>query len=61
MPIYEYICEDCGYIFSELVLHKDKQIVCPKCKSKNIKRKTVYSNSLKFIGSGFYVNDYKGK
>jgi putative FmdB family regulatory protein len=33
MPIYEYVCEDCGTKFEKLVLRaSDKEgLACPKC------------------------------
>lgn len=37
MPIYEYLCNNCGHKFEELrsMDDKDKEISCPKCKSQN--------------------------
>ncbi|HDD43260.1 MAG TPA: zinc ribbon domain-containing protein [Candidatus Desulfofervidus auxilii] len=37
MPIYEYVCEDCGERFECLVFGNEK-ISCPKCKGENLKR-----------------------
>ena len=34
MPIYEYVCEDCGTKYEKVVLSKTPEIACPKCKSK---------------------------
>jgi putative FmdB family regulatory protein len=31
MPIYEYICEDCGTKFEKLVRRNDDALACPKC------------------------------
>lgn len=41
MPIYEYICEDCGHIFSALrrISQSDDDLECPNCGSNKIKRK----------------------
>ncbi|MCL6481897.1 MAG: zinc ribbon domain-containing protein [Firmicutes bacterium] len=33
MPIYEYICEDCGKRFERLVLSQAEPIACPHCAS----------------------------
>lgn len=33
MPIYEYLCEDCGKEFEELVFG-DQKVRCPHCRSK---------------------------
>ncbi len=32
MPIYEYVCEDCGKEFEELVFGEQK-VRCPQCRS----------------------------
>lgn len=33
MPIYEYVCEDCGTKYEKVVLNKAQEIACPKCES----------------------------
>ena len=40
MPIYEYVCKDCGYEFDSLRSMKDADapIVCQKCESKQTRR-----------------------
>ncbi|HPA15970.1 MAG TPA: zinc ribbon domain-containing protein [Desulfobacterales bacterium] len=40
MPIYEYQCESCQHRFEKLVFSEkdEKEISCPKCNSKQIKR-----------------------
>jgi putative FmdB family regulatory protein len=38
MPIYEYICNKCSEEFEKLVFGK-KAVDCPKCSSKDIKKK----------------------
>lgn len=39
MPIYEYRCLDCQKKFEVLHLNQEeKEIICPYCQSKNIKR-----------------------
>ncbi|MDI6868565.1 MAG: zinc ribbon domain-containing protein [Coprothermobacterota bacterium] len=39
MPIYEYRCLDCQNKFEVLHLNQEeKEIICPNCGSKNIKR-----------------------
>ena len=38
MPIYEYVCDECGIRYERVVLSKSQQISCPKCASS---RKTV--------------------
>jgi len=39
MPIYEYLCEKCDCQFEQIVSSSDKKpVVCPKCKSKKVKK-----------------------
>lgn len=40
MPLYEYKCEQCGDKITMLrnLTDKDKDIHCPKCKTKTLKR-----------------------
>jgi len=40
MPVYSYVCEDCGAKFDLLVgvTKEDEKKVCKKCGSKKIKR-----------------------
>ncbi len=33
MPIFEYICDDCGEHYEKLVMSKSTKIACPKCAS----------------------------
>jgi putative FmdB family regulatory protein len=33
MPIYEYLCDDCGAHYEQIVLSKSAKIACPKCAS----------------------------
>jgi putative FmdB family regulatory protein len=34
MPIYEYVCNDCGERYEQIVMSKTQAIACPKCASK---------------------------
>ena len=47
MPIYEYKCESCEYIFEKLVLKSDETVVCPICDSM---KTTKLMSSAAFIG-----------
>lgn len=40
MPIYEYFCQNCQNRFEKLILssEEEKNISCPKCKNKKVKR-----------------------
>ena len=33
MPIYEYVCDDCGQRYEQIVLSQTQQVACPKCSS----------------------------
>lgn len=33
MPIYEYVCDDCGARYERIVMSKSAEINCPKCAS----------------------------
>ncbi len=41
MPIYEYQCQDCKEDFEVFVISVSKanEVECPKCHSRNVKRK----------------------
>jgi len=61
MRLYEFKCKDCGKRFEEWANRPEDVRVCPHCKSKNITRLYSADISFKFVGSGFYENDYKHK
>jgi len=33
MPIYEYICDECGEHYERLVMNGKTSVACPKCAS----------------------------
>lgn len=33
MPIYEYVCNDCGERYERIVMSRAQAITCPKCAS----------------------------
>ncbi len=49
MPIYEFICEECGEMFEELVRSaSDTQgVICPACQGEQVKKR------ISIIGSMF--------
>jgi len=62
MPIYEYRCNEenggCGHEFEILQkMTEGAKRKCPKC-GKNKLIKLLGVPGLKFVGSGFFVNDY---
>ncbi|MFN3135069.1 MAG: FmdB family zinc ribbon protein [Candidatus Kryptonium sp.] len=59
MPVYEYQCDSCGYIFEEFHGVNDEPLkICPKCGG-SVRRKISAGVGLIFKGSGFYITDYK--
>jgi len=33
MPIYEYLCDDCGERYEQIVMSETTKVACPKCES----------------------------
>jgi putative FmdB family regulatory protein len=33
MPIYEYVCDDCGERYERIVMNQKQAITCPECES----------------------------
>ncbi|HXX76566.1 MAG TPA: FmdB family zinc ribbon protein [Nitrospiraceae bacterium] len=60
MPIYEYVCDGCGYRFERKQSIKDDPIAtCERC-GKSATR-LISSPAIMFKGSGWYVTDYSDK
>jgi len=36
MPLYEYLCRDCGQTSEHLVMGRDEALTCPECGSSNL-------------------------
>ncbi len=61
MPIYEYLCDGCGYEFEVMQKISDKPIAqCSQCGSHHV-HKLISQTSFKLKGSGWYVTDYAKK
>ncbi|HPE37167.1 MAG TPA: zinc ribbon domain-containing protein, partial [Spirochaetales bacterium] len=61
MPTYEYECRSCGHSFEVFQNMSDEPIkTCPEC-GKEVRRLIFGGSGVIFKGSGFYVNDSKGK
>ncbi|MBI5582332.1 MAG: zinc ribbon domain-containing protein [Deltaproteobacteria bacterium] len=59
MPIYEYICQDCGHDFETLVIRSSEKICCPQCQHENLERKMsrfAFKGSERFVGTGSSSN-----
>ncbi len=60
MPIYEYLCEDCGHRGEELQKMGARPLrKCPACGGKYSKQ--MSAPSFQFKGTGWYVTDYARK
>lgn len=60
MPLYEYVCEECGYRFEVIQRFYDEPLkTCPKCGGKV--NKVISAPAIHFKGSGWYVTDYKNR
>jgi putative FmdB family regulatory protein len=59
MPIYTYICKQCGFEFDiEQKITAEPLKECNKC-DKGVLKKKLYPVGIAFKGPGFYSNDYK--
>jgi putative FmdB family regulatory protein len=59
MPIYGYVCTQCGHTFEVLQSITDAPMrECPVCVGPL--RKQLYPVGVIYKGSGFYSTDYKG-
>jgi putative FmdB family regulatory protein len=55
MPIYEYMCKDCGEEFEELIIGSQKTVKCRKCGSVNTDKKMssfAFKAGATFRGTG---------
>ena len=58
MPIYTYLCDNCGVQFEKQQKFSDQTLTrCPECGKKALKK--VYQPvGIVFKGSGFYATDH---
>jgi len=58
MPIFEFVCAECGKPFEELVRSASavSEVVCPACHSANVKKKISTFASKVAGGSSFSFN-----
>lgn len=62
MPIYDYLCEDCGVKQEVLVLSRNAEIKCKYCDSASMKRLYTVSNiiwSFKYPGWVNKMDDFQ--
>jgi len=59
MPIYEYICDDCGHELEALQgLSDDPLTDCPQCDNARLRRK-ISAAAFRLKGGGWYETDFK--
>ena len=56
MPIYEYVCDSCGYGFERIQSFSDDPLSeCPRCGAEV--RRVISPVGIIFKGSGWYITD----
>lgn len=59
MPIYEYVCTDCGHELEKLQKISDPPLAdCPDCEQPSLKKK-ISAPGFRLAGSGWYETDFK--
>ncbi len=59
MPIYEYICNECGHELEALQKMSDAPLSdCPACEKDGLKKK-ISAPGFRLSGSGWYETDFK--
>ncbi|MES1948412.1 regulatory protein, FmdB family [Salinisphaera sp. C84B14] len=59
MPIYEYVCRNCGHELERLQrLSEDPLTQCPACDTPELKRK-ISAAGFRLAGGGWYETDFK--
>lgn len=59
MPIYEFLCQNCGHEFEQILPFSAQTTPnCPVCQSTNVVRR-MGRPAIHFKGSGWYINDSK--
>jgi putative FmdB family regulatory protein len=61
MPIYEYLCAQCGHHLEKLQRLSDAPLThCPACETNNLS-KQISAAGFQLKGDGWYVTDFKNK
>jgi putative FmdB family regulatory protein len=59
MPLYEYKCCECEYVFDKIQGMNKPNPACPKCKGKTDKQ--ISNTSFRLAGSGWEKDGYQKK
>lgn len=61
MPIYEYVCQQCGHELEKLQKISDAPLTdCPNCNKPSLSKK-ISAAGFQLKGSGWYVTDFRDK
>ena len=61
MPIYEYVCDQCGHALEALQKISETPLRdCPACDKDALKKK-ISAPGFRLSGSGWYETDFKSK
>ena len=61
MPIYEYLCENCGKELEKIQKISEEPLVdCPECGQSRL-RKKISAVGFQLKGTGWYATDFKDK
>lgn len=61
MPIYEYLCENCGKELEQIQKISDTPLAdCPECGNATL-RKKISAVGFQLKGTGWYATDFKDK
>jgi len=58
MPIYEFVCGECGHEFEKILAFSAATPACAKCGAANVERQ-MGRPAIHFKGSGWYITDSK--
>lgn len=59
MPIYEYVCTDCGHQLEAIQKVSEAPLVqCPACEKDSLKKK-ISAAAFRLKGGGWYETDFK--
>lgn len=59
MPIYEYVCKDCGHMLEAIQKISDAPLTeCPECGNNGL-RKQISAAGFRLKGGGWYETDFK--
>lgn len=60
MPIFDFLCTECGHQFEKLVPGGTAKLECPECGAMSNKQVSAPA-APQFKGTGFYATDFKNK